>query len=166
MSTPSASCRSRKTGYGHEQTSTEHIEMATNNVGFCPNCAAKCDKNAAKCVVCGASFEAGSSWRPTSAAPAIRRTRTPSPSTQMPANWERAKRIINRCWLVLTLLPLVMYLFRLLFSSIFPMSTGVGATSGLWALFVWVAAGTCLWIAYTVLLTGVEFLLSFSRSRW
>ena len=151
---------------GDEQLSTEHTEMAINNVGFCLNCAAKYDKDAANCAVCGASFEAGSCWRPTSAVPAIRRTRTPGPSTQMPKNWERAKRVINRCWLVLTLLPLVLYLFRLLFSPIFPMSTGVGATGGLWALFVWVAAGTCLWIAYTVLLTGVEFLLSLFRSRW
>lgn len=134
-------------------------------MSFCPHCAAECDKDAASCVLCGASFEAGSSWRPTSVAPAVRRTGAADPSTQMPANWQRAKKVIDRCWLVLMLLPLVLYLGRLLLTPIFPMASGVAAIGGLWVLFLWVAAGACLWVVYAVLLTGVELVLSRFRAR-
>jgi hypothetical protein len=89
--------------------------------------------------------------------------------TELPADlhagWERTKKVLNRCWLMLTLLPLALYLMRLIFSPIFPLPTGVTATTGLWALFFWTAAGACLWVAYTVMLTGAEFLFSLFRSR-
>lgn len=62
-----------------------------------------------------------------------RSPRPPKVMTELPAHhhagWERTKKVFNRCWLVLTLLPLALYLMRLIFSPIFPLPTGVTATT-------------------------------------
>ncbi|MET3443472.1 hypothetical protein ABIC94_004276 [Variovorax paradoxus] len=131
--------------------------------GFCPNCSTECEQNAAECIACGASFEAGSNWQLSFETPAVRRpAAAPLP---MPAAWNFARKVINRLLLVLTLLPLALYLLRLSFSPIYPLPTGVAAVAGLWALFLWIAAGACLWAVHMVVLAGAEFLFRFFRSR-
>jgi len=144
-----------------ERTLTGNVQMPIGDGrGFCPNCGIECEQNAAGCIACGASFEAGSSWQLSFAAPAVRR---PADALlPLPATWNFARKVINRLLLALMLLPLALYLLRLSFSPIYPLPTGVAAVAGLWALFLWIAAGACLWAVHLVVLAGAEFLF---RSR-